>query len=49
MDEAKKLARGKMVYLILLTDCQWNMSCNGVESGFDEVHSLFETLRSEMK
>jgi hypothetical protein len=44
MEEARKLAKGKMIYLILLTDCAWNKSFKSEKSGYDEVRSLFETL-----
>ncbi|MFQ5650715.1 MAG: hypothetical protein ACE5IY_12300 [bacterium] len=44
MQEAQAVARGRMVYLILLTDCAWNRSFNGKKTGQQEVLSLFESL-----
>jgi hypothetical protein len=48
-EEAKKLAKGKMIYLILLTDCAWNKSFRSERSGYDEVRSLFETLYVDLQ
>ena len=42
LEEAHRLARGRMVYLILISDCEWNRSFNTERSGKDEVYSLFE-------
>lgn len=42
LDEARRVAKGKMVYLILLSDCAWNRSFNTEKSGKDEVHAYFE-------
>lgn len=44
LQEAKRLARGNMIYLILLTDCVWNRSFHSEKSGLEEVHSLLETF-----
>lgn len=49
MEEAKKLARGRTIYLILLTDCAWNRSFDTQKSGYDEVRSLFETLYRDLR
>jgi hypothetical protein len=47
MKEARALARGRMVYLILITDCQWNRSFPSSMNGVDEVRALFENLYRE--
>jgi hypothetical protein len=44
LDEAKRLARGRMIYLILITDCEWNVSFNRGKSGREEVRALFESV-----
>jgi hypothetical protein len=49
MKEARLMARGRMVYLILLTDCAWNRSFPSSMSGAEEVRSLFENLYMEAK
>ena len=47
LQEARRLARGKMVYFILITDCEWNRSLNNARSGYEEVYSLFEGAYAE--
>ncbi len=47
MREAKALARGRMMYLILITDCQWNRSFQNSKSGIVEVQAVFESLNAE--
>ncbi len=43
LNEAKTLARGRMVYLILISDCAWNRSFHQGLSGLEEVQaSLLE-------
>jgi hypothetical protein len=42
LDEAAELARGRRIYLILLTDCAWNVSLNVGKSGKEEVYSYFQ-------
>lgn len=37
LDEAHQLARGRMVYVIIITDCKWNKSFHTNWSGRDEV------------
>ncbi|MBN2202420.1 hypothetical protein JW777_10730 [bacterium] len=49
MREARSLARGRMVYLILITDCQWNRSFPNSRSGREEVQAVFASLNAEMK
>ncbi len=41
LDEAKALARGGMIYLVMLTDCCWNKSFTTTMSGLDEVQGFF--------
>ncbi|MGA1871945.1 MAG: hypothetical protein ACMUJM_25800 [bacterium] len=41
LDEAYRIAQGKMVYLILITDCMWNRTSPIEKSGKDEVYSYF--------
>ena len=36
------LARGKMIYVILISDCEWNRSFNAGESGAEEVRAVLE-------
>jgi|GEM_PF-628754 len=47
LDEARRVARGRMVYLILISDCQWNRSFNTEMSGKDEVLAFFENNCNE--
>jgi hypothetical protein len=44
MDEARRIARGHMIYLVLITDTSWNRSFNRSETGADEVRGYFEDL-----
>ncbi|MCI0604934.1 IS110 family transposase [bacterium] len=44
LQEAQQLAKGKMVYLILITDCLWNRSLDTDACGEEEVYSFFENL-----
>jgi hypothetical protein len=47
LEEARRLARGRMIYLILLSDCAWN-SCLGIgKSGQEEVRAFFESVYQE--
>lgn len=49
MDEARRLARGRMIYLILISDCAWNISFYSGLSGAQEMYKLMETLNAELK
>jgi hypothetical protein len=42
MEEARKLARGRMIYLILISDCAWNQSFHTRRSGREEVQAFFQ-------
>jgi hypothetical protein len=44
LDEAKRLARGDMVYLVLISDIAWNCSFKTRRSGKDEVIVCFEQV-----
>jgi len=47
LEEAKRLARGRMIYLILITDCEWNVSFNKGKKGREEVRALFESVYAQ--
>jgi hypothetical protein len=47
LDEARQIARGKMVYLIIITDCKWNQSFRTGKSGRQEVYSFFRKAYKE--
>jgi hypothetical protein len=47
LEEARRVARGKMVYLILISDCAWNRSFKTEKDGREEVYSFFETIRQD--
>jgi len=44
INEAARIARGRMIYLILISDCQWNRSFGTERSGQEEVRALFENV-----
>ena len=44
LEEARQLARGNMVYLILLSDTAWNRSFSTEKDGFQEVATLFDNV-----
>jgi hypothetical protein len=48
LQEAQKISRGRMIYLILLTDCAWNRSFHTELTGLQEVQGLFKNLREDM-
>ncbi|MBU2488588.1 MAG: hypothetical protein KKA60_04280, partial [Proteobacteria bacterium] len=41
LEEARTLARGNRIYLVLITDCEWNVSLHMGKSGFEEVKGFF--------
>jgi hypothetical protein len=47
LKEAFRLARGRMVYLVLITDGQWNQSFSGTGTGLREVTMFFEETYRE--
>jgi hypothetical protein len=42
LNEAKRLARGQMVYLVLISDCCWCSSFYIDKTPLEEVHGIFE-------
>jgi hypothetical protein len=49
VDEARRVAQGRTVYLILISDCEWNRSFHTEKSGEEEVRVLFEQLYDDME
>ncbi|HEU4388591.1 MAG TPA: hypothetical protein VFV34_12390 [Blastocatellia bacterium] len=47
IEEAEKVAGGRMIYLILISDCKWNQSFNTGKTGEQEVRAFFETANRE--
>jgi hypothetical protein len=43
LGQARQLSRGRMIYLILLSDCAWNPSFRTGKTGKEEVYAFFET------
>ena len=49
MDEARSLARGRMIYLILITDCCWNRSFSDLNlSGYEEMEAFLSSIYSDL-
>ncbi|MEW6386507.1 MAG: hypothetical protein AB1491_03210 [Thermodesulfobacteriota bacterium] len=48
LKEARRLARGKMVYLIVISDCKFNKSFHSGLSGTEEVHAFFQQAYAEL-
>lgn len=46
--EAQRLARGRMVYCILISDCAWNQSFRASQSARDEVRMTLENAYEEL-
>ena len=49
LGEAQRLARDKMIYLILISDCEWNRSFQTERSGREEVRIVFEDAYANMQ
>jgi hypothetical protein len=49
LDEARRIARGARVYLIVISDCKWNRSFHGGPSGEDEMVEFFRQAREELR
>ncbi len=47
LGEAVRIARGRMIYLILVSDCEWNRSFDADLSGKEEVRAFFENVYAE--
>jgi hypothetical protein len=48
MDEAQRLARGRSIYLVLISDTEWNCSVGG-ESGYAEVRAVLGDNIQQLK
>jgi hypothetical protein len=48
LEEARRLARGRMIYLILLTDCCWCTSFKSELSAQEEVRAFFENAYRDL-
>jgi hypothetical protein len=48
MDEAQRVAQGKMIYLVLITDCMWNRSFRSGKTGHQEVYSVLKAIKKKM-
>lgn len=48
LEEARKLARGRMIYLILISDCAWNQSFRTQLSGQEEVQAFFQQAYGDL-
>lgn len=48
LEEARRLAKGKTTYLVVISDTSWNRSFKTSISGFEEVRSFFESAYKEM-
>ncbi|MBE9545417.1 MAG: hypothetical protein IMF02_13040, partial [Proteobacteria bacterium] len=49
LNEARQIARGNMIYMIVISDTAWNRSFNIEKSGFEEVRCIFENAYDEME
>lgn len=43
LGEAVRIARGRMIYTVVISDCQWNSSFVELQPGQEEVYSFFES------
>jgi len=48
INEAVNVARGRMIYLVLLTDCKWNRSFENSKGGLLEVVTVLNGIRSDL-
>jgi hypothetical protein len=48
LDEARELARGSNIYLVILTDCEWNRSFQTERTGAQEVRAVFENSYEDL-
>jgi hypothetical protein len=48
MEEAKRLARGNMIYMSLISDTAWNKSFNTEKSGKEEVYLYFKAMYEDL-
>ena len=47
LEEARKIAKGRTVYLVLISDCAWNRSFTTEMSGQEEVYNYFQWAYDE--
>jgi len=47
LEEAKRLSRGRVIYLILISDCAWNRSFQSGKEGREEVRELFASAYAD--
>jgi hypothetical protein len=47
LEEARKIAKGRTIYLVLITDCAWNRSFMTEMSGQEEVYNYFQWAYDE--
>jgi hypothetical protein len=48
LDEGKRIARGNLIYLVLITDAAWNRSFNIEKTGEEEVRFVLEKAYDEL-
>lgn len=48
LEEARKIAKGRTIYLVLITDCAWNRSFMNEMSGHEEVYNYFQWAYDEL-
>ncbi|MDP8210986.1 MAG: hypothetical protein RAO94_12955 [Candidatus Stygibacter australis] len=49
IQEARKMAKGRMIYLILISDCCWNVSFREGMSGAEEVEMVIKQYYEELE
>lgn len=49
LEEARKIAKGRVIYLILITDCAWNRSLRTEMSGREEVYNYFQAVYQDLE
>ena len=48
LEEARKIARGRIIYLVLISDCAWNRSFMTEMNGKEEVYNYFQWAYDEL-
>jgi len=49
LEEARKIARGRIIYLVLISDCAWNRSFMTEMNGQEEVYNYFQWAYDEFE
>jgi hypothetical protein len=49
LDEARRIARGRTVYLVLISDCAWNRSFMTKMNGQEEVYTYLQSAYEEFE